>query len=613
MAPSPSARPEVSVVIPTRDRRQRLLRTLEDVRRQRGPSLEVVVVDDGSRDGTATAVEQLGDERLRVVRNERSLGLAGARNAGIRAAAGEWIAFLDDDDLWAPVKLEVQLRAAAAAGASWCFSGAAYIDDDGCLLRFVEPPRPASLVADLRGHNAIPAGASNVIVRADLLAQVGLFDERLRQFADWDLWIRLAAAASAAAVTAPLLFYVHHTSNMRHTEPDALAAESRLFDAKHGLDASHGPTRFRADRWMAEAQWRTGRRMAAARTLGRLLSSGDAPANLRWLLRPWVTRDRVLRTVGALIATSARALGARAGFAVVYHALAAEPGVPGTRASPPLGTALFADQVAHLARWYRPVTASALPEAVARRRRWERIPIAITFDDDERSHLETAAPILTRLGVPATFFLTGAGISGPVSPWWERLDRALAAGMDPYDETLPPLDGVDVAWAAGPVDFVAESIRALPPVERDRLAERLLEHAGPDPDTAGLRAAQVRELRDAGFEIGFHTRRHDSLSDLDDDALAAALTEGRQELAAAAGSDPDVIAYPHGRADERVARAVRAAGFRTGYVTRRGLVTPEVTRELLPRYAPSYESVGWLSIALAAGLWRGAFARARSA
>src|SRR5918992_1308501 len=97
-----AARPEVSVVIPTRNRRNTVLGAIESARRQEDVAVEVVVVDDGSTDGTEAAVSAV--EGVRVIRHPVSRGVAAARNAGISAAAADWIAFLDDDDLWAPWK-----------------------------------------------------------------------------------------------------------------------------------------------------------------------------------------------------------------------------------------------------------------------------------------------------------------------------------------------------------------------------------------------------------------------------------------------------------------------------------------------------------------------------
>src|SRR3954447_24585483 len=96
-SPSPV---EVSVVIPTRNRADRLPLTLAGVLAQREIELEVVIVDDGSDPDAAAAYRKLEGDRVRVLRHERSRGAARARNSGIEAARGEWVAFLDDDDLW---------------------------------------------------------------------------------------------------------------------------------------------------------------------------------------------------------------------------------------------------------------------------------------------------------------------------------------------------------------------------------------------------------------------------------------------------------------------------------------------------------------------------------
>ena len=104
--------PEVSVVIPTRDRSRLLGLTLHSVLWQRGVVVVVVVVDDGSTDDTAQTVAGLADPRVRLVRHDTAQGVSAARNRGITEAHGRWVAFLDDDDLWAPDKLACQLQAA---------------------------------------------------------------------------------------------------------------------------------------------------------------------------------------------------------------------------------------------------------------------------------------------------------------------------------------------------------------------------------------------------------------------------------------------------------------------------------------------------------------------
>lgn len=207
----------VSVVIPTRNRRELLLRTLRTVLAQEGVDVDVVVVDEGSTDGTSAELDRLREDRLALVRHEQPKGVSTARNAGIAAATGEWVAFVDDDDIWSPRKLQAQLAAIAAQpGALWACAGAVRVDAE---LRLGGPERaPVSPdVADgLLARNIIPGGASGVLARTDLVRDVGAFDPALSNLADYDLWIRLGLASPLGLVDRPLVGYFVHTGGMAH-------------------------------------------------------------------------------------------------------------------------------------------------------------------------------------------------------------------------------------------------------------------------------------------------------------------------------------------------------------------------------------------------------------
>ena len=193
-------------------------------------------------------------------------------------------------------------------------------------------------------------------------------------------------------------------------------------------------------------------------------------------------------------------------------------------------------------------------------------------------------PSLREARVPATFFLCGASLTTPKSAWWERLQRAVERGHTPANlaDLLP--EAPDTS-SGGPIDLhlLGQAVEALSPDQRRRLSERLLEYAGPDPGDAGLAQEAVAELAAAGFEIGFHTRDHDTLTALNDDELKRRMEEGRKALSEAAGSPLQAIAYPHGRGDIRVADAARQAGFEIGYTGTRVAVTPSTDRLLLGR------------------------------
>jgi glycosyltransferase involved in cell wall biosynthesis len=264
--------PEVSVVIPTRNRWHRLSRTLSGALSQHGVDLEVIVVDDCSDDQTPERLREVNDPRIRTIRHEQRRNLAAARNTGVSAAAGRWLAFLDDDDLWSPLKLRRQLDTAAVAEAAFAFAGCLTVDDDGVVLRTAAPPDPDRVMELLLAGDAIPAGASNVIARTERVRDLGGFDPELRHFADWDMWLRLAATARAAACDQPLLAYVLHGDNMVFTDSRGVVREFRRMAAKHELLAGgYGvtpdrivPDRMGVFRWLGWGNARMGRRFKAA-------------------------------------------------------------------------------------------------------------------------------------------------------------------------------------------------------------------------------------------------------------------------------------------------------------------------------------------------------------
>ena len=132
--------------------------------------------------------------------------------------------------------------------------------------------------------------------------------------------------------------------------------------------------------------------------------------------------------LGALANVMKRWSTDRVGVAIVFHRIGDPQGDPAKEFVPARGTRLFESQVRHLKRGYRLVKASELLAACRTRRIGQRIPVAITFDDDLASHASVAMPILQNAGVPATFFLCGASLDRPFAFWWERLQVALDNG-----------------------------------------------------------------------------------------------------------------------------------------------------------------------------------------
>jgi peptidoglycan/xylan/chitin deacetylase (PgdA/CDA1 family) len=311
------------------------------------------------------------------------------------------------------------------------------------------------------------------------------------------------------------------------------------------------------------------------------------------------TRSAPLHALAIAADAVARLTARKLGLAVVYHAVGPVPGAPSRELVPALHARLFEEQVRDLKRRYRLVRAAALPAAARSRRRGQRFPLAITLDDDLASHAEEAAPILRRHRIPATFFLTGATLRGPRTFWWERLQAALDRGLGLDDPLLAPVRAHLRARGAPTIHEIGEGVRMLPAAERDALSVALLRRIGGEAHGAGLRAAQVRALAADGFEVAFHTLRHDSLPELDDEALARGLTAGRAALAEVAGRLPATIAYPHGRADARVAAAARRAGFQAGFTTDPHPFRAGADPLLIGRFEPSHTSTARLALRLA--------------
>jgi glycosyltransferase involved in cell wall biosynthesis len=258
--------PLVSIVVPTHNRAALLPATLRCLLAQ-DVAVEVIVVDDGSADATREVLSAWRDERLRTVRHEVGQGVSAARNAGLARAAAPWVAFCDDDDLWAPDKLSRQLAALAAQpGAGWSATAAVVVDERWRILGVRDVPAGDVTTRLLRG-NAIPGGGSAVLARTALVCDLGGFDPDLSMLADWDLWTRLALASPFAGVAELGVVIVRHDLNMSLAvagsvrELDVIGRKHAEARAARGVDAHDRKMR----RWLAWSEARSGQRREALR------------------------------------------------------------------------------------------------------------------------------------------------------------------------------------------------------------------------------------------------------------------------------------------------------------------------------------------------------------
>jgi hypothetical protein len=275
--------PEVSVVVPTHQRAELLPQLLRSVLGQSGVDLELIVVDDGSSDGTGEVLAHCHDPRLQVLRHERSRGVAAARNSGTEVARGRWVAWCDDDDVWAPGKLALQLQALAhAPAARWCNGGSAYVDPALRLSRVRRCPDPRTVAEDLLRINAVTGGGSGVLADRALVRELGGFDTTLSMYADWDMWARLAHAAPLAVVDRPIVGYVEHAAGMSQRNLHLALDELPQLEASLARLAAAAGQSPRLDRralgmWMLRQQVSCGRRVDNLALPYRLLRHGLLP------------------------------------------------------------------------------------------------------------------------------------------------------------------------------------------------------------------------------------------------------------------------------------------------------------------------------------------------
>jgi glycosyltransferase involved in cell wall biosynthesis len=199
--PPPASTAMVSIVMPAYNVAWCIGRAVDSVLAQDFRMRELIVINDGSTDDTASVLAGYGDAI--VVLHQQNRGMSAARNAGIRAARGEYIAFLDSDDWWLPTKLSRQVELMESRPEiGFCSTAARVEDPDGRLLNLWQCRHAGTAMLEtLFSENAaIAGGCSAVVVRKELLDRTGLFDESLRGFEDPDLWMRLAAVSGYACI-----------------------------------------------------------------------------------------------------------------------------------------------------------------------------------------------------------------------------------------------------------------------------------------------------------------------------------------------------------------------------------------------------------------------------
>lgn len=245
----------ISVIIPTYNRLVQVTRAIESVLAQTVKVDQIIVIDDGSTDGSAEAISLRYGPGVLVIRQDNA-GVSSARNRGIREAEGDWIAFLDSDDVWRSTKMERQLEAMMALGGEFgaCFTNGAYTGNPNLTQTvFEEAGFEAAKEFDALTNQINYIGGkhfliwpSSLVVSRALLLSVDGFDESMSNEEDIDLLFRLALATKFCFVSLPLIEIDRNPTNSRLT--DAYTSPQSRFQHAEKL---YGYAEYRLRKWMA--------------------------------------------------------------------------------------------------------------------------------------------------------------------------------------------------------------------------------------------------------------------------------------------------------------------------------------------------------------------------
>jgi glycosyltransferase involved in cell wall biosynthesis len=211
---APGEKPLISVIIPTYNRMPYLKEAVESAIQQTYSNLEIIVVDDGSTDSTSVYLEEIFEKRLSVIAVTNG-GVSKARNLGINAARGEYVAFLDSDDVWNPTKIEKQVE---------LFCGSTILVYCGSLIKTASEMRIDEPVFRGECHQAflrnpgvaiVKYGCSSAVVKKDAIIQIGGFDEAVpAPSEDYDFFWRLSRLGTFDFINEPLVTYRIHDGNV---------------------------------------------------------------------------------------------------------------------------------------------------------------------------------------------------------------------------------------------------------------------------------------------------------------------------------------------------------------------------------------------------------------
>jgi glycosyltransferase involved in cell wall biosynthesis len=297
--------PLISVIIPAYNAERTLLETVDSVQNQTLADIEIIIINDGSTDRTWKAIENLSDSRIKAFSYENG-GVAVARNRGIAQATGEFMAFIDADDLWTPDKLELQLAALqqhpeAGVAYSWNYF---YYEQTGERIPGHVANFEGDVYAPLLQENFI-ANGSNPLIRRQAIDQIGGFDPTFPHCADWDFYLRLAAHWQFVRVPQHHVLYRQSSHSMSSTKVNEIEQQclAMLEKTYQVAPAKYQTLKHKSLSWIYEyctqqylqssddlagVQTATRKFWKAVRFRPQVILEGYGQSLMRWLVKRWL-------------------------------------------------------------------------------------------------------------------------------------------------------------------------------------------------------------------------------------------------------------------------------------------------------------------------------------
>jgi len=239
----------ISIIIPAYNRAATIRGAIESVLRQTYTDFELLIVDDGSTDDTMARVTEISDPRIRLLANPENMGASAARNTGIKNARGKWVAFQDSDDEWLPEKLQKQMHRieSKANDPVACYCGMVVVgrhdqgEQERPKVHYIPDAKLTKVEGDILPTvlMANPASTQTLMVRREVLNEIGGFDENLPALVDWDCVMRLANRGPFAFVDEPLVLQYFSENSITRSRANRAIGRLKIIEKNAALWKDH--------------------------------------------------------------------------------------------------------------------------------------------------------------------------------------------------------------------------------------------------------------------------------------------------------------------------------------------------------------------------------------